>query len=104
MAKRVIDLDAERWSNVLDFYSALLEALGAPAWHGKSVDALVDSIIWSGIKAVEPPYKISIRHAAGAPKDVLEEIELAKQALAEHRLEFRARRGHDIDVSLETTP
>ena len=101
---RVIDLDAAGWRNVLDFYDALLEALGAPTWHGKSVDALVDSIVWGGINAVEPPFTIRVRHVSGAPKDVIDEIEMTRQAVAEHRLYFQAQRGRDVEVRLETVP
>ena len=45
---RIIELDAAGWRNVLDFYDALLKALGAPAEHGEGVNALVDSVVWGG--------------------------------------------------------
>lgn len=45
---RIIDLNAENWKSILDFYDALLPALGAPAWHGHSVNAIIDSMIWGG--------------------------------------------------------
>ena len=99
---RVIDLDATSWRNVSDFYDALLEALGAPGWHGRSIDALVDSVVWGGINTVAPPYTIRVWHAAEAPKAVVEKIDLAKHAIAEGRSEFRARNGRDVEVELET--
>jgi RNAse (barnase) inhibitor barstar len=41
---RIIELDAENWETAIDFYKALLPALGAPEWHGYSPDALIDSM------------------------------------------------------------
>ena len=41
---RIIELDAAKWKTIIDFYDALLASLGAPEWHGKSPDALIDSM------------------------------------------------------------
>jgi len=98
---RIIELDARHWSNVLDFYDALLPAIGAPDWHGRSPDALLDSMIWGGINSIEPPYRIRISGTKGIPKDVLDHIELMKELVIEHRAECHARQGRDVDISLE---
>ncbi|MBC9884143.1 barstar family protein, partial [Bradyrhizobium sp. INPA01-394B] len=42
-----------RWR---DFYDALLAALGAPEGHGRNLNALIDSMVWAGMNAVEAPY------------------------------------------------
>ncbi|HYM17573.1 MAG TPA: barstar family protein [Micropepsaceae bacterium] len=99
---RQIELDASSWTTVLDFYAALLAALGAPNWHGMNINALIDSMIWGGINAVEPPYTVRIREIAKLSKDIVGEVELAKRALSEARAEFRRSRGHDVEVLLET--
>jgi Barstar (barnase inhibitor) len=99
---RIIKLDAANWKTVIDFYDALLAAIGAPKWHGKSPDGLIDSMIWGGINAVEPPYTIRISGTKMLPRDVREHIELVKHALAEARLEYQSRKGGDIEVSMET--
>jgi Barstar (barnase inhibitor) len=98
---RIIELDATEWKTVVDFYKALLASIGAPEWHGISPDALVDSMIWGGINAVEPPYTIKISGAAKLPKDVRDEVELAKQVLADGRVDYRSRRGDDVEVAIE---
>jgi RNAse (barnase) inhibitor barstar len=98
---RTIDLDAANWTTALDFYEALLAALGAPAEHGQNINALTDSLIWGGVNAIEPPYTIRIRHIGRAPKVVIREVELANQALSEARAQFRAQHGRDVDVQLE---
>ena len=101
---RVIELDAKGWSTALDFYDALLAALGAPPKHGKNLNALTDSMVWHrGINSVEPPYTIRVKHLSGSPKDVLEEVELAKHALAKARMNYQARSGGDVDIQIVTT-
>ena len=47
MSVRVIKLDAAKWRSIADFYDAILAALEAPHWHGRNVNALVDSM-WGG--------------------------------------------------------
>ena len=41
---REILLNASNWKTSSDFYAALLPAIGAPDWHGDSVNALIASI------------------------------------------------------------
>ena len=53
-------LDASDWRNALDFYDAILDALEAPPWHGRSPDALVDSVVWGGMSGLQPPYRIVV--------------------------------------------
>jgi len=60
---RQIHLDAKRWRTREDVYAALLEALGAPAWHGHNFDALRDSIVTGSINKVEPPFSIRISNS-----------------------------------------
>jgi RNAse (barnase) inhibitor barstar len=98
---RMIELDGREWRTVEDFYRALLAALGAPSWHGGNVNALVDSMIWGGINAVEPPYTVRILNARQLPQDIREEIDLAAHDIAEHRAEFQVRKGYDVNVRIE---
>jgi hypothetical protein len=97
---RIIELDAAKWKTMLDFYNALLPAIGAPKGHGMSPDALVDSMIWGGMNAVEPPYTIHIVGLSTAPKEVRDGIELAKEALASGRI-YRKRHDIDVEASIE---
>lgn len=97
----VIDLDAAEWKSILDFYDALLPKLGAPPWHGQSLDALIDSVIWGDINTLKPPFTIRVRHLAAAPKAVRDAVDLTMHALAEARAEFRARNGGDVNVELQ---
>jgi hypothetical protein len=102
---KVIRLDARRWKTVLDFMGALRNAIGAPDWHGWSIDAFIDSMIWGGINTLEPPYTISIENAASLPDVVREEIDILSGDLRKHRQEFKTRNaGKDVEVTLEIAP
>ena len=99
---RMIELDALDWKTLLDFYDALLVAVGAPEWHGQSIDALADTMIWSDeINAVKPPYVVRIRNTARLLADVREEITAARDWLAKPREEHRMRIGRDVPVAME---
>jgi RNAse (barnase) inhibitor barstar len=99
---RIIEIDGTNWETVLDFYRALFDALGAPEWHGTSIDALLDSMIWGGINAVEPPYTVRVRGTSNLPNKIRDEIEVLKKYLGIHREEFLKRNGHAVDVYVET--
>jgi hypothetical protein len=63
---RIIELDATKWETVLDFYYALLAAVEAPKGHGKSPDALIDSMIWGGMNMDLPHHESHIKNVSGA--------------------------------------
>jgi RNAse (barnase) inhibitor barstar len=98
---RFMELDARNWATIDDFYAALLTSVGAPEWHGRNANALVDSMIWGGINAVEPPYTIRIHNTNDLPKAVAGAIEQAQFALADARADFNRQEGHDVEVQLE---
>ena len=56
---RIVELDAQEWKTALDFYSAVLAAIGGPSFHRRNLKALVDSMIWGRINAIEPPLHYS---------------------------------------------
>lgn len=77
----VVELDASRWTGVDDFYAALLTGLGAPSWHGRSLDALVDSMIVGGINAVEQPFTLLIHDLDRADRSARDKLQDAIDAL-----------------------
>jgi hypothetical protein len=97
---RKIELDASDWRTVIDFYEALLSALGAPERHGMNVNALIDSMVWGGINELEPPYAINVTDARNLPSDVKEALIQAIEAIRFGRADHRHRRGHDVNVDL----
>jgi RNAse (barnase) inhibitor barstar len=101
MTVQCVDLDASAWTSALDFYEALLTTLGAPRWHGRNINALVDSMVFGGINEIMPPYVVVIRGLDAAPAEVREEIEAARDALIIGQEDFRANTGEEVGVSLE---
>ncbi len=102
MGRRVreIVLDASSWRSALDFYDAILAAIGAPDWHGRSPDALNDSMVFGGINALEPPYLIRITGARDLPLDARQEVSWSIQAIAIGRQNYRYLHGRDPGVRL----
>jgi RNAse (barnase) inhibitor barstar len=97
---RIINLDGRDWKTAGDFYTALLASIGAPENHAHNVNALIDTMVWGGDTVVKPPYEIRVSETAKLRGRERGEIELLTRLLAEARLEFRSRRGRDIEVSL----
>ena len=96
---RLLNLDASQWQNALDFYDGLLDTLRAPDWHGRNINALIDSIIYGDINEIEPPFRVTViglSHAGEAAKAALAE---AFEALAEEGASYR--RSDDGIVTLE---
>ena len=98
---REIALNAKDWKTSSDFYAALLPAIGAPAWHGDSVNALIDSMITGGINKLKPPYVVRVHNMGSVPADVAEEVGWAVKGLAGRRASIFERRGIDVNVSME---
>ena len=67
---RVIELDGSSWRTFDDLYDALLPALGAPDWHGRNINALIDSMGTGSINEVEPPYMIKIGRDDAMPAEL----------------------------------
>jgi len=59
---RELGLDGSGWKCSDDVYSSFFHAVGAPDWHGRNFDALIDSIETGGINQVEVPYRLVIRN------------------------------------------
>jgi RNAse (barnase) inhibitor barstar len=55
-------LAADGWKSSDDVYEAFFTAVGAPLWHGRNFDALIDSIATGAINKTEVPYRIRIRN------------------------------------------
>jgi hypothetical protein len=98
---RIIELDASGCTTVLSFYDALLAAIEAPHWHGHSIDALIDSMVWGDINGIEGPYRIHVTGSRARSAEVQAEILLIAQCLMEGRADHSRRGRTDMDVALE---
>ena len=101
---RTIELDAKAWSNVLDFYAALKDALGSCEGHGDSPDAWVDSMIYGGMNAIQAPYVVRIVETSKCNDDLAYEINLLAETIREARAWRLKHYGDDVDVSFRIEP
>jgi RNAse (barnase) inhibitor barstar len=92
---KVIRLDASGWRSPDDFYSALLPELGAPAWHGRNLNALDDSL-YGGVNKVEPPFKVEVEGAENLSSDMRQFLSEVASVFDEVRNEARAEIGFEV--------
>jgi ribonuclease inhibitor len=59
---RELLLDGAEWKNRDDVYSSFFRVVGAPDWHGRNFDALIDSIETGDINQIEVPYRLVIKN------------------------------------------
>jgi len=97
---KIIDVNAKNLGCTTDFYKALLGELGAPVWHGMSINALIDSIIYGRINEINPPLTIRVSYSENTSKAVLHEIAILKEQLSIHRREKFLSQGRDTEVDL----
>jgi RNAse (barnase) inhibitor barstar len=81
-----LPLNAVEWKTADDVYDAFFKAVGSPAWHGRNLDALNDSIATGDINDVEVPYCVVIQNyaliGAGAKKMADDFIDLIHEIAA----------------------
>ena len=93
---RELILDGATWQNRDDVYDAFFQAVGAPEWHGRNFNALIDSIETGSINTVEVPYRLVIKHYESVGSD-------AKQMASDFVdliQEIKAR-GCPVDIVIE---
>jgi len=86
---------ASGWENASDFYDAYLAAVGAPASHGRNLDALWDSLTGGDISQRNPPFHIQINGTTGMGDDAREMLERFQALIAEAR-----EAGHSVDIEV----
>jgi hypothetical protein len=99
-----VDIDASDWTNGTHFYDALLLAPGAPDWHGRNPNAILDSMIWNRVNAVQAPYRVRIRGTAQLPLQLRDHIKSVSKAIGKARAEYKEPHGGDVDVQLDILP
>lgn len=95
---RIVELHADGWVTVMDFVNALKNAVGAPDWHGSSVDAFLDSMIYhDDINALKAPYTISIGGVDKAKPDARNAVRCWARVINERGA---SDRGTDLEVTI----
>jgi RNAse (barnase) inhibitor barstar len=90
---RQIVLSGDNWTLPGDVYTALLSSLEAPAWHGRNLDALWDSIMGGDINGINPPFLILVTGTHSLPEDCKTLLNRIKELLSEAN-------GADVDVEM----
>lgn len=81
-----ITLEGSDWQTEANFIESLLSGVQAPAWHGRTYNALRNSLVVGDINGIEPPYDFIIR----MPKSPASEVEEAVRYFMTRVSEWRA--------------
>ena len=92
-----IRLDASKWKTSDDFYDALLPALGAPAWHGRNLDALNDSISSDEINEVALPFRLLLVGTDTVPSELRNYLKKFAELVAD----LPTHRGANVSLICE---
>ncbi len=65
-----IVIDGMGWTSIVEFSSALKLFLRSPSWHGDSIDAFIDSIVYGSMNEIEAPFRIRLINAQGWPEEL----------------------------------
>jgi RNAse (barnase) inhibitor barstar len=96
MARREILLDGAHWRTQDDFYDAFFLAVGSPTSHGRSLEALADSVCGGQVNDVDIPYTLVIRGYDRMQESARRFVNRVCRILLELQAE-----GCDIDVRCE---
>jgi len=93
---RELVLDGKNWTTPDDVYDSFFAVVGAPEWHGRNFNALIDSIETGNINEIEVPYRLIITNSAsvgeGARKMVNDFVDLIHEIKA---------RGCPVEIVVE---
>jgi hypothetical protein len=91
-----IELDGSSWSDRLDFWHALREALGVTPGHGTGFDAFEDSVFYHpDLLTVRPPFTVIVRNP---PAIARAEIEQMAEGWAFQRQWRKENYGDDVEA------
>jgi len=95
-----IRIDTTNCRDAAGSCTGLLRTLGAPSWHGHTLDALRDSLVGGGVMVGGPPLLIEI----DMPSDMPTEVRHLVDRLAALCLEARFAQGMDVAVRIHPAP
>ncbi len=55
-------MDASKWKTLDDLYDSFFEAVKAPVWHGRNLNAVRDSVGVGQINGIEVPYCLVLKN------------------------------------------
>jgi RNAse (barnase) inhibitor barstar len=90
---QLMELHVESMASAVDFMDALKKVIGAPDWHGDSVDAFLDSMI----HPLKSPSTIRIVGADKLGREAQDAIRRLARAINQHGA---SDRGGDLEVTI----
>ncbi|GEP61662.1 barstar family protein [Reyranella soli] len=97
---RVIEVDGRSWRSIVDVYDGLVRALGGSESYGRSINALMELIVWDQSEPVAP-YLIRVTGVRTQSAEIRSEVDFIQRALLEDRSACRAQNGYDIEAHFE---
>jgi RNAse (barnase) inhibitor barstar len=91
-------MDASQWKTIDDLYLSFFEAVKAPAWHGKNLDAVRDSIGTGRINGIEVPYCLVLRNYDHLPDHLKEKTDFFIEAISD-----LAKEGIPVEIRIESS-
>ena len=97
-----IELDGSSWTERLDFWLAVRDALGVVPGHGTGFAAFEDSVFYHpDMLTVRPPFAIMVRNVLSLSQ---KDIEQMAKGWAYQRKWRRETYGDDVEASLTVIP
>jgi len=93
---RELILDAKNWKTQDDFYDSFFQAVGAPPWHGRNLNALRDSISVGRINTIEAPYELRLKNLSSSGAGVRSIVGAFVQLINELH-----EAGYPVDIKIE---
>lgn len=93
---QVIELSSADWTMERDFYASLLASLGAPVYHGHSMDALWDSITGGEMNRINPPFTICVRGTSTMPASCKAVVDRFANLISDAKAE-----GWEVDITCD---
>lgn len=79
-----IRVDISNAQDGFDFYGAIAEALDAPDWHGRNLNAVMESLTFGGNGTLSPPFVIVLEKVTSASRLIQRECKHFASLVAEH--------------------
>ena len=96
---KFIEVNISNCVNPLDVMDRIVVAIGAPMYHGRSIDSFIDSMIWGEMNSINPPFIILWIGYEDSNKEVREFIEKFEEYISEALVEENLKRNQTKEIA-----
>jgi RNAse (barnase) inhibitor barstar len=90
-------MDAAAWKSSDDLYLSFFNAVQAPEWHGKNLNAIRDSIGGGQINKIEVPYRLVFKNYDTLSSDLKQKTDFFIEVVSD-----MAKEGIPVEVRIES--